>query len=110
MEDTFLSYGIEPVATDEDPECSGGVYRCRDDISNFTFRIRVRKVNPVSGSSLSASTISLGAGEGGGPATDSNESLRSEGGHKLSLDDRGMEQEKGANGSGDLVEDLTIQW
>ena len=43
MEEPILGNGIEPVMTDEDLECSGGIYRCRDDILNFKFRIRLGK-------------------------------------------------------------------
>ena len=84
MEDSILGGNIEAVVTDEDLECSGGVYRCRDDISNFKFRIKVKKVNPVSGSSLSASSLTLGSGAGG--VSDSNDSLRSDLDSRVNID------------------------
>ena len=105
MADSFWGSGIEPVVTDEDLECSGGVYRCRDDISNFSFRVRVRKVNPVS-SSLSASSLTLE--RGAGAVSDSNDSLRSEMG-STALVDRDKDR-KDENKDTDLVEDITIQW
>ena len=104
MEDPILGSCVEPVITDEDLECSGGVYRCRDDISNFKFRIKVKKVNPVSGSSLSASSLSLGSGAGG--VSDSNDSLRSD------VEGRGQieRERKDAIQDADVIEDVTIQW
>ena len=105
MEDSVLGAGIEPVITDEDLECSGGVYRCRDDISNFSFRIRVRKVNPVSGSSLSASSITLGSETGA--VTGSNDSLRSEREGNVNKD---RERKDEFQESSDVVEDVTIEW
>ena len=105
MADSLWGSGIEPVVTDEDLECSGGVYRCRDDISNFSFRVRVRKVNPVS-SSLSASSLTLE--RGAGAVSDSNDSLRSELGSRP-LGDRDKDS-KDEHKDTDLVEDITIQW
>lgn len=105
MADSLWGSGIEPVVTDEDLECSGGVYRCRDDISNFSFRVRVRKVNPVS-SSLSASSLTLE--RGAGVVSDSNDSLRSELGSRALIDrDKDRKDEYKDT---DLVEDITIQW
>ena len=104
MEDSILGCGIEAVVTDEDLECSGGVYRCRDDISNFKFRIKVKRVNPVSGSSLSASSLTLGSGAGG--VSDSNESLRSELDAKEIYD----RDRKDNNSDMDVIEDTIIQW
>ena len=104
MEDSLLGNGIEAVVTDEDLECSGGVYRCRDDISNFKFRIKVKRVNPVAGSSLSASSLTLGSGTGG--VSDSNDSLRSE------IDARGNHDKDRKDNihDVDIIEDVVIQW
>ena len=107
MEDSILGTGIEPVVTDEDQECSGGVYRCRDDISNFRFRIKVKKVNAVSGSSLSASCLTLGSGTGAG-ASDSNDSLRSDIGARVHVDREREGKDEGQDT--DVIEDVTIQW
>jgi hypothetical protein len=106
MEDSILGSSIEPVITDEDLECSGGVYRCRDDISNFKFRIKVKKVNPVAGSSLSASSLTLGSGAGG--ASDSNDSLRGELESIVNID-RDRDRKDNIQDA-DIVEDITIQW
>ena len=104
MEDSILGGNIEAVVTDEDLECSGGVYRCRDDISNFRFRIKVKKVNPVSGSSLSASSLTLGSGAGG--VSDSNESLRSDLDSRVNIDKERRDDVKDM----DIIEDIVIQW
>ena len=104
MEDSVLGGGIEAVVTDEDLECSGGVYRCRDDISNFKFRIKVKKVNPVAGSSLSASSLTLGSGTGG--VSDSNESLRSDTDARRNLDTDRKDNIQDV----DIIEDVIIQW
>ena len=105
MEEPILGNGIEPVMTDEDLECSGGIYRCRDDILNFKFRIKVKKVNPVAGSSsLSASSLTLGSGTAG--RTDSNDSLRSEPEGEGSTERGNAEKDKDL----DMVEDVIIQW
>ena len=106
MEDSILGHGIEPVLTDEDLECSGGVYRCRDDISNFVFRIKVKKINPVAGSSLSASSLTLGSNTGG--ASDSNDSLRGESESVGNLE-RDRERKDDIHDA-DIIEDVTIQW
>ena len=104
MEDSILGSGIEPVITDEDLECSGGVYRCRDDISNFKFRIKVKRINPVAGSSVSASSLTLGSGG----ASDSNDSLRGELESIVNVDrDR---ERKDNTQDADVIEDVTIQW
>jgi len=49
---------IDPSVAEGDEEHSGGYYRCRDDISNFRIKVRVRKVVPTSASSVTLRNVS----------------------------------------------------
>lgn len=50
---------IDPSVAEGDEEHSGGYYRCRDDISNFRLKVRVRKVQTATSAS-SALTLTSG--------------------------------------------------
>ena len=49
---------IDPSVAEGDEEHSGGYYRCRDDISNFRIKVRVRKVVSTSASSVTLRNVS----------------------------------------------------
>ena len=58
MEQSFFGNEIEGSGEDfGDVDCSGGVYRCRDNIKNFKIRVKLRRVDNQTTSTTSAAGI-----------------------------------------------------
>ena len=87
MEESFFGNEIDTGLDDLDEDCSGGIYRCRDDIANFKLRVRVRKIDPA-GTILSSSAEMSGV-EGSRESVQSTTDL---------------------NGETELQHDLVIGW
>ena len=58
MEQSFFGNEIEGSGEDfGDVDCSGGVYRCRDNIKNFKIRVKLRRVDNQTTSTTSTAGI-----------------------------------------------------